>query len=461
MNNIFNYLWSLFFLFSGEDYRIMSDIRCDTKAKNYFALVGLLVIAIFIACWFSASHFISELFEGGNKWISLPIGIFWALLVANLYLLLLYTVAPTTLPASKFKKQFRKNKNKKSKSALNASLILRLFFVSLLAIIIAQPLNVCLLKSFASKSLETYKEEYKTNLLISADSSIINKEIETQKVYYLATIAQRQYTTPNEQLLIKLLDNKVNDDQSFMNISRSILYALKKIDSVANRTSIYNSKADTLRTTLAQLIQQEVQSDDDFLNSISTTADSNSINQSQLMAFKNELTINIQDKKEHYLKIETLLNNSNFYCKQIQILLSQSPLALLITFIVVAMFIVPIRLKYIVRNKTNYYEIKSEIEKHLVLTKYQEFKKVYAEILGNKLSAYNKNIVTNLIPVLEQLKKANPQFAQKHKEEIAAETTLLAIEKYEYWQDHPFRTTKKAETKFQSNEHDLLTKIYN
>jgi len=457
MNKAINSLRLLFCFFSGEDDYIIR--KCRTKTQFYFAGIGAFVILIFIACWFSASHFISELFEDENsKWVSLPIGIFWALLIANFYLLLLYTITPPILPVSKFKKLFRQNIDEKSKSALNASLILRLFFVCLLAIIIAQPLNVFLLKSFASKSLETYKTEYKINLLISADSSIINKEIETQKEYYLTS----RSTTPTQQQLITFLDNKVNEDQGFMNTSRGILYALKKVDSVSNKTSKHIYKAYSLRTTLAQLIQQEIQSDDDFLNSISTiTADSNSINQSQLMAFKNELTINIQDKKEHYIKIETLLNQSNFYCKQIQILLSQSPLAWLITFIVIAMFIVPIRLKYIVRNKTNYYEIKSEIEKHLVLTKYQEFKKVHSEILGNKLRTYNKNLVTNLIPILEKLKEANPHFAQKLKEEIAAETTLLTIEKYEYWQDHPFRTTKKAEAKFQFNEHDLLTKIYN
>ena len=101
MNKALNTLRLFFCFFSGEDDYIIR--RCSAKTQIFFAAVGALVIAIFIACWFSASHFISQLFEDSNKWISLPIGIFWALLVANLYLLLLYTVAPTTLPTSKYK----------------------------------------------------------------------------------------------------------------------------------------------------------------------------------------------------------------------------------------------------------------------------------------------------------------------------------------------------------------------
>lgn len=456
MNKALNTLRLFFCFFSGEDDYIIR--RCSAKTQIFFAAVGALVIAIFIACWFSASHFISQLFEDSNKWISLPIGIFWALLVANLYLLLLYTVAPTTLPTSKYKKHFINDA--KAKSALNASLVLRIFFVSLLAIIIAQPLNVMMLKSFASKSLETYKTEYKVNLLISADSGIISKEIETQKDYNFSAIAQRQ-CTPIERQLLNVLDDKVNNDKKFITDTRNILTSLKKIDSVSNKTSKHILKADSLRNNLTLLINYEIQSDDDFLNSIAAFSnDSSNINQAQLTLFKNELMTSINNKREHYNRIDTLLNNSNFYCKQIQILLAQSPLAWLITLLVIAAFIIPIRLKYVIRNKTNYYELKSDIEKYLVLTEYNKLKIDYTKTLTSKLIGYNDSLQKSIQPLLNKLKNVNPQLEENLKEQLATETSKAVIEKYEYWQDHPFRTKKKEEIKFVLNEYDLLTKIY-
>jgi len=457
MNKALNSLRLFLCFFSGEDDYIIRERT--GKIQIFFAAIGALVIVIFIACWFSASHFISQLFEDGNKWISVPIGIFWALLIANLYLLLLYTVAPNTLPTSKKKKYFVDDA--KIKSALNTSLILRLFFVSLLAIIIAQPLNVMMLKSFASKSLETYKTEYKVNLLISADSSIINKEIEIQKDYYFSAMSQSQ-CTPIERKLLTLLDDKVNSDTRFMIEARSILASLKKIDSVSNKTSKHILKADSLRNSLTQLINYEIQSDDNFLNSITMFVnDSSSINQTKLKTFQNDLLSSINNKREYYNRVDTLLNSSNFYCKQIQILLAQSPLAWLITLLVIAAFIIPIRLKYVVRNKTNYYELKSDVEKQLVLNEYAKFKAQYTQTLALKLMGYNDNLIRVLQPLLDKLQKVNPQLKEKYQQQLAIETSENIIEKYEYWQDHPFRTTKREEAKFTLNEYDLLTKIYN
>lgn len=457
MNKALNSLRLFFCFFSGEDDYIIR--KCSARTQFFFAAVGALVITIFIACWFSASHFISQLFEDSNKWISVPIGIFWAILVANLYLLLLYTVAPTTLPTSKKKKHFINDA--KTKSALNASLLFRLFFVSLLAIIIAQPLNVMILKSFVSKSLETYKTEYKVNLLISADSSIINKEIETQKDYYFSAISQRQ-CTPIERQLLTLLDDKVNSDTKFMTETKSILASLKKIDSTSNKTSKHILKADSLRNNLTQLINYEIQSDDNFLNSVSMFVnDSSSINQTKLKIFQNDLLTSINNKREHYNRVDTLLNSSNFYCKQIQILLAQSPLAWLITLLVIAAFIIPIRLKYVVRNKTNYYELKSNVEKQLVLNEYAKFKAQYTQTLTSKLIGYNDNLKRTLHPLLDKLQKVNPQLKEDYQQQLSVEIREDRIEKYEYWQDHPFRTTKREEAKFTLNEYDLLTKIYN
>jgi nitric oxide reductase large subunit len=109
MNKAINRLRLFFCTFSGEDDYIIRE--CKPRIQISFALIGLFVMIVFAGCWVSASSFMSELFEGSGKWLSIPIGILWALLVANMYLLLLYTVSPTLLPVAK--KEIRKGKKEK------------------------------------------------------------------------------------------------------------------------------------------------------------------------------------------------------------------------------------------------------------------------------------------------------------------------------------------------------------
>ena len=112
MNKAINRLRLFFCTFSGEDDYIIRE--CKPRIQISFALIGLFVMIVFAGCWVSASSFMSELFEGSGKWLSIPIGILWALLVANMYLLLLYTVSPTLLPVAR-KKSGKGKKRKTSR----------------------------------------------------------------------------------------------------------------------------------------------------------------------------------------------------------------------------------------------------------------------------------------------------------------------------------------------------------
>lgn len=144
MNRAVNRLRLFFCTFSGEDNYIIN--RCETSIKISFALIGLFVIIVFIGCWLSADLFMDHLFAG-NQWMSAFVGIIWAMLVTNLYLLLLYTISPTLLPvANKKKKKNRKERispesKSKLESTFTTSFIFRITFILLLATIIIQPFN--------------------------------------------------------------------------------------------------------------------------------------------------------------------------------------------------------------------------------------------------------------------------------------------------------------------------------
>jgi hypothetical protein len=124
--------------FSGEDYSIIS--KCSNKIQVFFSLIGLLVLIILMCSFASALYFTEQLF---HSWIlDIGVGIVWGYIVTNMYVLLLYTISPTLLPTKIRKKQ----ETKTNQFELSFSMGLRIFIVVLLAVIIAQPLNVFILK---------------------------------------------------------------------------------------------------------------------------------------------------------------------------------------------------------------------------------------------------------------------------------------------------------------------------
>jgi len=121
---------------SGEDYTIIS--RCSDKIQFYFSAIGSLVLVILLCSFVSALYFTDHLF---NSIIAdIAVGLVWGFIVTNMYVLLLYTISPVLLPIRIRKKQ----ETKTAKFQFSFSLSLRIFIVTLLAIIIAQPLNVLL-----------------------------------------------------------------------------------------------------------------------------------------------------------------------------------------------------------------------------------------------------------------------------------------------------------------------------
>ena len=110
MNQAIHRLRLFFCFFSGEDDFIIR--KCNARIQISFAFIGLFVIIIFAGCWISASLFMSHIFDG-TRWVSVPTGIIWALLVVNLYLLLLYTISPALLPVAIKRKTINKGRLKK------------------------------------------------------------------------------------------------------------------------------------------------------------------------------------------------------------------------------------------------------------------------------------------------------------------------------------------------------------
>ncbi len=464
MNKAINRLRLFFCTFSGEDEHIIR--ACKPSIQISFAIIGSFVMFVFVGCWVSASSFMAELFEGSSKWLSIPIGILWALLLTNMYLLLLYTVSPTLLPVAK--KKSGKGKVRKlvvespeetPKSTFTPSFVFRVAFISLLAIIIAQPLNVLLLSSFSERSLLNHKTEYRINMMIVADSSLIRQEVQNQADFY-QNINTKIHV--NDSLTVasnvQLLNDKVANDEAFLIKSKLLLDSLSKWNKLPIGKNI--KRRDSLRMVLSGLLNDELNSDDIFIASIDNVQFTDNQLQSDFENYRISLKNTIEAKIENYKRLDELLGKSNFYVKTIQILLSENPLSWIITIIVCGIFLLPIYWKFSIRNYGGFYENKKHIENKIVHDDYNDFKKTYSLIFENKLRQYNRQTWLTSLHLLHKLENFNPEryteFIQKIKAEIAEEP----VSKYEYWADPPFRTKRKQSDKHLSSEEELLKTIY-
>lgn len=129
---------------SGEDAEIIYDPRVDTRVSGKFAAIGLLVLVIFFLSVYSSVHFLVNLLNG-NHAVAVVIGLFWGVMIANIYYLLLFTI---TLPILKGREHSHRGVSKEvtteKKGLARISLSFRLLFVVLIAMVVAQPWLVTL-----------------------------------------------------------------------------------------------------------------------------------------------------------------------------------------------------------------------------------------------------------------------------------------------------------------------------
>lgn len=141
--------------YSGEDYTIIQ--KCNVKIQFYFSLIGLLVLVILLCSFASALYFTEHLFH--IIIADIGVGIVCGYIITNMYVLFLYTISPTLLPT----KIRNKQEVKTNQFQLSFSMGLRFIIIILLAIIIAQPLNVFILRPHSSTLAFDIKDLLSTN----------------------------------------------------------------------------------------------------------------------------------------------------------------------------------------------------------------------------------------------------------------------------------------------------------
>lgn len=241
MNPILNAIRNRLCKFSGEDYTIIQ--KCGNKVQLYFSLIGLLVLVILLCSFASALYFTDHLFH--NIIADIGVGIVWGYIITNMYVLLLYTISPTLLPTKERKKQ----KEKTYPFKLSYSMGIRIFIVLLLAIIIAQPLNVLILKPDSTTFALDIKELLATNPLATIITLVV-VGIFLFPVYLKYTIRKLgEFYEKKAEIKKKIIQDDYRDfKKEYQHIFEE-------------KTSVYNERLkntlNPLLTKLSQIINEE------------------------------------------------------------------------------------------------------------------------------------------------------------------------------------------------------------
>lgn len=505
MNKTISDIRLFLFTCSGEDNYILK--RCNRGIQKRFALIGFFVVLIFVGCFFSATLFCYSLFQG-VKWISVPIGVFWGAMVVNMYLLLLHTISPAIIPlASKKKSRNNDDDNmmENQNTFLTFSMLSRIGFMMLLAIIIAQPLNYSILSSKVKTDLNKHKIREKVKLYALTNKHIIQSELENQKDLNQKIINKLSSNDASQvSTQLQLINAKISRDDKFITYATQKLKQLDKIDSHLFLSSIEKLKKTTIINDLESRLNDELVSDNGFINDLNSISISGYL-KTDYSSFKASISSLITEKIDNYSNLNDLLNKSNFYVKTIQILLIEKPLSWIITLLVCLAFLLPIGLKYYARNisarifnskdnepdiirlreelinttnfnwlekkiktvnareirTSDYYFQRMLIEHKIILEEYDKTKKLFSEKLTSNIKRYNSNSITRLLPLLEKYKKVNLLKYQEFHKQIIEEYKDEVILKYEYWLDMPFRTKRVHTVSIINNEVGLLDFVYN
>jgi hypothetical protein len=179
-------------ILSGDDRSIIR--QCSKRTQNRFALIGALVACIIIVSFASVTGAFIHFFD--FILFDIAIGAFFALMMANIYILLLYSLSKNLLP------------HISSKGARWISISLRIAFIAVFAMIVSKPLELLLFSPLLENDIVIHKQnEYKVGEAVVKslyDKSFIELERLIQLGDYSAASILATKKTERVETLLKL-----------------------------------------------------------------------------------------------------------------------------------------------------------------------------------------------------------------------------------------------------------------
>ncbi len=469
------------FFFSSEDvyvierYLQLKEGNKEYRIKYYFLTIGLAVLIFFICAAISTMFFIYNIFDGYSRLLSLPIGLFIGLLIANIYLFLLYTITPTILDTVDRRKRndikIKDIKNtQESTSMFSFSFLFRLAFIAFIGLIIAQPLNVWLLVDMNPfgvgkkeiVQIERYKSESLVDSYLTNDHHYTKNEIVLLKDINekLAYIDHGRHDVLEIQSTINIINQKVKKDESAVKQLNQIMSKLNHINKNFLKKRFNYQETAALISQINAFVEQMAESDQDFLDKLQTMNVNQSLDRKIFGFYLQNAVPLIREKIESHDQLKKLLDKNTLYTLKIRLLMTENLLALVIALLTIVIFCIPVFAKFFIRKKFNYYKFRAGSEKTIITKLYENHRKNYADLINARLKAQLVDSNENLLGKLAPVKRINTPLYEHTENDLLQRTDREEIEKFEYWNDAPFRTQRKSDVKL-PNKEDLIKKLYN
>lgn len=449
-----------FHTFSGEDVNIIRDLN-HPKINRNFNIIGFSVALICIGCFLSSGIFIFNVLDGANKVLSIPIGVFWGFIVTNIYILLLYTISPPLLfHKSMMTKEQKVNVKKNERryfvfkenihrffGCLSFSMVLRLLFIFIFSMIIAQPLNVIFFGHKIENDVQLYKMRYKSNMILTNDKVKITEEVKLFEDFH-TDVELKNFTKEDSIILANhtsRIDSKATSDAVFLQEATNLNGLLKNLSNKFDVNS-EKQKEDLIRD-FNNLTENQTESDREYLEQTEKTDFGNPIIQKMFDEYANNIKKLIEEKHQFNQYTSQLIDENKFYIRQIILLHQKVPFVLVSNIIFLFIFLFPIYLKFQIRKiriggKEGFYTFKKEREERIVKDAYNAFVKRFRKALSEKYSEMCERAKTCLNEDLERLRKINPILASEIDKDIEKRFSYR-IEFFENYTDPPFNLTEK------------------
>lgn len=181
-----------FWILSGDDVNVI--VECTKQTKLRFTVIGILVAFIFALCFISCYFAFTQLFQ--NYYIGIPVGLFFAWMITNIYLFLLYTLSKTGFPYIP------------NKQARYISTSIRLVFIAFIAIVISKPIESLIFSKQLDSEIQSFKQE-KLKRYEKSTTAFFNDEIKiienviAQQILLSDGIEEEQLLKYKEQIRSK------------------------------------------------------------------------------------------------------------------------------------------------------------------------------------------------------------------------------------------------------------------
>lgn len=175
---LIEFFWTL----SGDDKNVIA--KCNRMTRIRFIGIGVLVAIIFSLCFASCFLAFTSLLQ--DLWMGIIIGLFFAWMITNIYLFLLYTLSKTGFPYIP------------NKTARFVSVSIRLIFIVFISIIVSKPIESLFFSKYLIQDIQSFKQE-RIKQYTQSTNEYLSKEITEYK---------KLLTGSNDEFYLKLIEER-------------------------------------------------------------------------------------------------------------------------------------------------------------------------------------------------------------------------------------------------------------